>query len=181
MWIYFLKKLSNLSQIYIGFVDMDQTEFSKTIKILHIDNTMEYKDSIILSFLNQQETFIQRSCLRTSKKNDRARCKHHHILDFVSVQLLSTSYPEKLRGEAAFTSTYVINHLPSSVCKTSPSLNVYSVLFLPTLTLKFFCCSYFILLHSHEHTKLKHRVHLCCFLGYETEHKVFCCWAPISK
>ena len=39
----------------------------------------------------------------------------------------------------------------------------------------------FVLLHPHEHTKLEPHAHLCCFLGYGTEHKKFRCWDPISQ
>ena len=42
-WIYFLKYLSSLYQIYVYFANMVHTQFSSTIKILHTDNAMEYK------------------------------------------------------------------------------------------------------------------------------------------
>ena len=47
-WIYFLKHLYELSQIYISFAKMIKTQFSSVIKILRIDNAMEYRDSSFL-------------------------------------------------------------------------------------------------------------------------------------
>ena len=65
-WIYFLKHRSELSQIYIDFATMITTQFSCTIKILRTDNAMEYQDSVLLQFLKQQGTIVQRSYPHTS-------------------------------------------------------------------------------------------------------------------
>ncbi|KAL4010710.1 hypothetical protein IC575_027725 [Cucumis melo] len=180
-WIYFLRNRSSLYQIYVDFANMIQTQFSSKIKILRTDNAMEYKDSRFLSFLAQQGTLIQRSCPHTSQQNGRAERKHRHILDSVRAQLLSGSCPEKFWGEAALTSVYVINRLPSQVIHNiSPFERLYGTP--PTYShLKVFGCACFVLLHSHEHTKLEPRARLCCFLGYGTEHKGFRCWDPISQ
>ncbi|KAL0534904.1 hypothetical protein IC582_029203 [Cucumis melo] len=126
-----------------------------------------------LSFLAQQGTLIQRSCPHTSQQNGRAERKHRHILDSVRAQLLSASCSEKFWGEAALTSVYVINRLPSQVIyNVSPFEQLYGTS--PSYSnLKVFGCACFVLLHSHEHTKLEPRARLCCFLGYGTEHKGF--------
>ena len=52
-WIYFLKHRSELPQIYITFANMVKTQFSCAIKVLRIDNAMEYRDSSLLQFLNK--------------------------------------------------------------------------------------------------------------------------------
>ncbi|KAA0049720.1 Retrovirus-related Pol polyprotein from transposon TNT 1-94 [Cucumis melo var. makuwa] len=114
-------------------------------------------------------------------KNGRAERKHRHILDSLRVLLLSTSCPEKFWGEAALTSVYTINRLPSFVLQNiSPFERLYGTP--PNYSnLKVFCCASFVLLHPHEHTKLEPRACLCCFLGYDTEHKGFRCWDPLSN
>ncbi|KAL0540368.1 hypothetical protein IC582_024605 [Cucumis melo] len=180
-WIYFLKHRSALSRTYIEFANMIRTQFSCPIKTLRIDNALEYKDSTLLSFLSQQGTLVQRSCPHTSQQNGRAERKHHHILDSVRALLLSASCPEKFWGEAALTSVYTINRLPSSVLQNiSPFEKLYGTP--PNYSnLKTFGCACFVLLHPHEHTKLEPRARLCCFLGYGTEHKGFRCWDPLSN
>ncbi|TYK10332.1 Retrovirus-related Pol polyprotein from transposon TNT 1-94 [Cucumis melo var. makuwa] len=178
-WIYFLKHRSELSRTYIEFANMIRTQFSCPIKTLRTDNALEYKDSTLLSFLSQHGTLVQRSCPHTSQQNGRAERKHRHILDSVQALLLSASCPEKFWGEAALTSVYTINHLPSSVLQNiSPFERLYGTP--PNYSnLKVFDCACFVLLHPHEHTKLKPRARLCCFLGYGTEHKGFRCWDPL--
>ncbi|KAA0047306.1 Retrovirus-related Pol polyprotein from transposon TNT 1-94 [Cucumis melo var. makuwa] len=180
-WIYFLKHRSALSRTYIEFANMIRTQFSCPIKTLRTDNALEYKDSTLLSFLSQQGTLVQRSCAHTSQQNGRAERKHRHILDSVRALLLSASCPEKFWGEAALTSVYTINRLPSSVLQNiSPFEKLYGTP--PNYSnLKTFGCACFVLLHPHEHTKLEPRARLCCFLGYGTEHKGFRCWDPLSN
>src|SRR5262249_6024238 len=147
--------------------------------ILRIDNAMEYKDSTLLHFLKQQGTIIQRSCPHTSQQNGHAECKHRHILDSVRAQLLSASCPEKFWGEAALTSVYTINRVPTLVLHNlSPFERLYGT---PPdySTLKVFGCACFVLLHPSEHTKLEPCARLCCFLGYGLEHKGYRCWDPL--
>ncbi|KAL4028792.1 hypothetical protein IC575_012003 [Cucumis melo] len=69
---------------------------------------------------------------------------------------------------------------PTVIHNISPFERLYGTP--PTYShLKVFGCACFVLLHSHEHTKLEPRARLCCFLGYGTEHKGFRCWDPISQ
>ena len=160
---------------------MIRTQFSCPIKTLRTDNALEYKDSTLLSFLSQQGTLVQRSCPHTSQQNGRAERKHRHILESVRALLLSASCHENFCGEAALTSVYTINRLPSYVFQnTSPFERLYGTS--PNYSsLKVFGCACFVLLHSPEHTKLEPRARLCFFLGYSTEHKGFRCWDPLSR
>ena len=54
---------------------------------------------------------------------------------------------------------------------TSPSYSSFHV----------FDCSCFVLLQSHEHSKLEPRSRLCYFLGYGIEHKSYHYWDLISQ
>ncbi|KAJ9545599.1 hypothetical protein OSB04_025306 [Centaurea solstitialis] len=59
-WIYLMKHRSELPHIYITFVRMILTQFSKPIKILRADNAMEYKESSLLLFLQSQAKCSER-------------------------------------------------------------------------------------------------------------------------
>ena len=95
--------------------------------------------------------------------------------------LIASSCPERTWGEAALTAVYIINRLPSTVLgNTSPFQSLYNTT--PDYNfLKVFGCACFVLLQSHEYSKLEPRARLCCFLGYSTEHKGYRCWDPISQ
>ena len=180
-WVYFMKHKSELCQIYKNFVVMIKTQFSYTIQTLRTDNAMEYQDSTLLQFLASQGTVVQRSCPYTSQQNGRAERKHRHILDSVRAQLLSASCPEKFWGEATLTAVHTINCLPTLVLgNLSPFERLHGKP-PPYSYLKPFGCTCFVLLPSHERTKLQPRARLCCFLGYGLEHKGYRCWDPISN
>ena len=180
-WIFMMKNRHELPQIYINFAKMIKTQFSKTIKVFRRDNAMEYRDSKLLSFLGEQGTLSEFSCPYTSQQNGRAERKHRHILDSVRAMLISASCPERVWGEACLTAVHIINRLPSSVLgNVSPFERLYHTT--PDYnSLKVFGCACFVLLQSHEYTKLEPRARLCCFLGYGNEHKGFRCWDPISQ
>ena len=127
---------------------------------------MEYKDSHFLSFITHQGSLIQCSCPHTSQQNRRDERKHRHILDSVRAQLLSVACPEKLWGEDALTSVYVINRLPSQVIHNVSSFEQLYGTFLSYSNLKVFGCACFVLLLPHEHTKLELRARIYCFLRY---------------
>uniref|UniRef100_A0A2N9FEM3 CCHC-type domain-containing protein n=1 Tax=Fagus sylvatica TaxID=28930 RepID=A0A2N9FEM3_FAGSY len=95
--------------------------------------------------------------------------------------LISASCPERFWGEAALTAVYTINRLPSSALQNvTPFERLYGT---PASysSLRVFGCACFVLLQSHEHSKLEPRSRLCCFLGYGIEHKGYRCWDPISQ
>jgi hypothetical protein len=160
---------------------MISTQFSKTVKIFCADNAMEYRDSQFLNFIHTQGTIIQRSCAGTSQQNGRAERKHRHILDSVRAFLISASCPERFLGEATLTAVYTINRLPSSALQNvTPFERLYNTpASYSSLCIFGYAC--FVLLQPHEHSKLEPQSRLCCFLGYEIEHKGYRCWDPISQ
>jgi hypothetical protein len=127
---------------------------------------MEYRDSQFLDFIHTQDTIIQRSYTGTSQQNGRAERKHRHILDSIRGFLISASCPERFFffGEAALTTVYTINRLPSSALQNvTPFEHLYGT---PASysSLRVFRCACFVLLQPHEHFKLEPRSRLCCFL-----------------
>ncbi|GKV50192.1 hypothetical protein SLEP1_g56905 [Rubroshorea leprosula] len=85
------------------------------VPVLRTDNATEYLGTKLQSFLKEQGTLPQQSCPYTSEQNGRAERKHRHILDSVRALLISSSCPERFWGEAALTTAYLINRIPSSV------------------------------------------------------------------
>jgi hypothetical protein len=103
---------------------------------------------------------------------------------YLTLLRLSAFLPHVLNvsgGKATLTVVYTINRLPSSALQnfssfehlygTPPSYSSLCVL----------DCACFVLLQSHELSKLEPRSHLCCVLGYEIEHKGYRSWDPISQ
>jgi hypothetical protein len=104
-----------------------------------------------------------------------------HILDTIRVLLFFAYIPEHFWGEAILNAIYTINRVPSP---TTFNKSPYELLYgspPDCQSLCIFGCVCFVLLSPYECTKLEHRSHLCCFLGYGIEHKGHRCYDPISK
>uniref|UniRef100_A0A2N9GWD9 Integrase catalytic domain-containing protein n=1 Tax=Fagus sylvatica TaxID=28930 RepID=A0A2N9GWD9_FAGSY len=85
------------------------------------DNAQEYHDKSFLSILDSNGTLPHYSCPYTSQQNGHAERKFRHILDVVRTLLISASIPERFWGEAALTTVYTINRIPSPTThKKSP-------------------------------------------------------------
>jgi hypothetical protein len=124
---------------------------------------MEYRDSQFLDFIHIQGTIIQRSCAGATQQNGRAERKHCYILDSVRTFLIFASCP------------YTINRLPSSALQNVTSFERLYDTPASYSSFRVFGCACFVLLQLHEHSKLEPRSRLCCFLGYEIEHKGYRC------
>jgi hypothetical protein len=176
-----LKHHSDLVPVFQTFHKMIQTQFSRTIKVFWSDNAQEYHDKSFHSILDSNGTLSHYSYPYTSQQNGRAERKLCHILDAVRTLLISASVPERFWGEAALTTVYIINRIPSPTThKKSPFDLLYDKL--PDYSsLRVFDCVCFVSLPSHERNKLKPRSRVCCFLGYGISQKGFRCYDPISR
>ena len=150
---------------------MIKTQFSQSIKVFHTDNAMKYKDNEFLDFLHKHGIICHRSCPGTSQQNGRAERKHKHILEIVHFLLISASCPECFWGEAALTVVYTVNRIPSIVINNQSSYERLYGISPNYHQLKVFGCACFVLLQSHERTKLELRVHLRCLLRYGIKYK----------
>jgi hypothetical protein len=160
---------------------MVQTQFFQNIKNFRSHNAMEYRKSTFHTTLKKNDTLPHLSCPKIYQQNGRVECKHRHILDTIRALLLSTSIPEHFCEEAALTTVYTITRFPSP---TTSNRSPYELLYSSPpyyQSLCIFGCVCFVLLSPHERTKLEPRSRLCCFLGYDIQHKGYCCYDPISK
>ena len=94
--------------------------------------------------------------------------------------MLSSKVPAPFWGEAVLTIAHAINRIPSpTISNQTPFERLFGS---PPhyQRLWSFGSAYFILLQPHEHKKLKHHSHLCCFLGYSKTQKGYRCYDPIA-
>lgn len=80
-----------------------------------IGQCLEYKQTAFLDILKQDGTLPHSPCPGTSPKNGTAEHKHRRILDTVCALLIFASIPEQFWGEAALTTVYTINRMPSLI------------------------------------------------------------------
>ena len=67
-WIFYMKRHSELLQVYCNFAKMVETQFFKRIKIFRSDNALEYTQYTFQAILHCYDTIHQLTCLGTSSK-----------------------------------------------------------------------------------------------------------------
>ena len=120
------------------------------------------------------------SCPHTPTQNGTTERKHRHIIETALSLLKKASMPHKFWDEAACTTVYLINRMPTPLLKfKSP----YQLLFNQDLDYSFlrtFGCMCYPYLHPYAATKLDSRSECCTFLGYSAFHHGYRCISMTS-
>lgn len=61
-WVYLMKDRSELSPIFVSFLNEIKNQFGKIIEVLKNDNAKEYFSSALSSFLSSQGILQQSTC-----------------------------------------------------------------------------------------------------------------------
>ena len=180
-WIYPMRLKSEVFTHFRNFTNMVRNLFNSSVKIFQSDGGTEYVNSHFDNLCSDLGIHHHRSCPHTPQQNGLVECKHRHIADMTRTLLIVAHAPLSLWVEAALTSVYLINLLPTPLLKwPSP----YSVLFQKDLTydhLRPFGCACFPFLGSYVTQKLLPHSTECVFLGYSTHHKGYRCLDPVTQ
>lgn len=81
-WVYFLKYKNEVSEIFKEFHQLILTQYNSKIKVLRIDNGMEYVNSQFDQFFKKKEPSIKPRH-ETSQQNGVSERKNRHILNII--------------------------------------------------------------------------------------------------
>ncbi|CAN1245557.1 Retrovirus-related Pol polyprotein from transposon RE1 [Linum grandiflorum] len=180
-WIYFIRFKSELLMAAQEFVQMIQTQFQKTVKMIRSDPGGEFSSRPLHQFYKEHGILYQMSCPGVSEQNGLVERKHRHVLDLTRALLLESKVPATFWQEAVHTVIYLINR------QITPTLNDVSPLYAlysrqPAYDrLRIFGCVCFVLLPPQERTKLTTKTARCVFLGYSDNHKGYMCYDPALR
>jgi hypothetical protein len=173
-WIYFLKHKHEVFSTFKSFHMMISNQFNGCLTIFRSDSGGEYLSNEFKSYLENFGILHQKSCPKTPQQNGLAERKHRHIIETTRTLLISQNIPKNLWAEAALTSVYLINRLPSkNLNKISPFEKLYDKE--PDYSrLRIFGCKCFVLTDKND--KLSPKAIPCAFLGYSETQKGFRCY-----
>lgn len=136
---------------------------------------------IFETFLKNNGIGFRHPCPHTSQQNGIIERKHHDIVEMGLTLLAQASMPMKYWWDAFYTSTYIINRLPTPVLNNlSPWEKAYN-LSLDYTFLKVFGCACFPFLRPYQTHKFQLHSTKCVFLGYSEHHKGYKCLSSSGR
>ncbi|CAN0899653.1 Retrovirus-related Pol polyprotein from transposon RE1 [Linum grandiflorum] len=108
-WIYFLRMKSELEAVATEFVNMIQTQFSKSVKIIRSDTEGEFNSASLHAFYKSHGILSQQSCPGVPQQNGLVERKHRHVLKLARAILLHSGVPSQFWVEAVHIVVHLIN------------------------------------------------------------------------
>ncbi|CAM8901857.1 unnamed protein product [Rhodiola kirilowii] len=177
VWIYLMKRKSEVADLLIQFFALVNTQFERKIKVLRSDNGGEFFSQKLVQFLSSKGCVHQTSCAYTPQQNGVVERKHRHILNVARALRLHASVPKCFWGDCVMTAAYIINRTPTPLLGGKAP---YEVLFgaAPSLAhMRVFGCLCYVSSIPKFRDKFDPRAYPCVFLGYpygKKAYKVYC-------
>lgn len=168
VWVYLLLDKTEVTSMFMSFLAMVRTQYSKTVKIVRSDNGTEF--NAMARYFFEQGIQFQKSCVGTPQQNGRVERKHRHILNVARSLLFQGNLPTSFWGEAILTAAYLINRTPTSLLN---NISPYEKLVgsPPSYSnLRVFGCLCFAHIQKHG-DKFAPRSRKCIFIGYPYDKK----------
>ncbi|CAA7029694.1 unnamed protein product [Microthlaspi erraticum] len=175
LWVYPLRRKSEVFSKFLHFYSHIQTQFNSPIKAFQCDNGGEYNNTDFHKFFDTNGIQVRFSCPHTSQQNGKSERMIRTINNSIRSLLFQAKLSPAYWVEALHVAVHLINILPSSAIQNQVP---YTLLFQKPPTydhLKVFGCLCFPNLnHSNLH-KLSPRTTPCLFLGYPSQHRGYRC------
>ena len=178
---YLMKEKSEVAHLLRSFIALVQTQFNKQVKVVRIDNAIEFKSRLMKVFYQEKGITHQTSCVDTPQQNGQVEWKHRHILNMAQTLHFQASLPLDFWGECALTSAYLINRTPSILLGgKTPYEIIYQIK--PTYDhIKAFCSLCYAQSQIKGGDKFASRSRHCIFMGYPYGKKLGSCMIQKHK
>jgi hypothetical protein len=123
------------------------------------------------NFLQDNDIVHQTTCISTPEQNGVAERKNRHILEVTRCLLFVVNVPKYLWGEAAQTTTYLINRMPLRAVDFSTLIEMLTGTTSFKISPKKFGCMYFVHNTSLSTSKFDVKSYKCVFVGYSSGKK----------
>ena len=171
--VYLLKDRTKVLSTIRKFLQEVTTQYAWSPKVLQTDNASKLVSMYI---------FWQTSCPHTFQQNGVAERKHRHILDMTRTFLYEMGVPHEFWADTILTSTFHINHLPSTPLGGKVPLRRLhldrKLFYLPPCV---FGCIAFAQDHSANKSNIAPHAVRGLFVGYLRNQKVYRIYLPHDR
>ncbi|KAL5795724.1 hypothetical protein ACOSQ2_000544 [Xanthoceras sorbifolium] len=166
VWVYFLKKKSEVFDTFRKWKAMVENETGLKIKRLRSDNGGEYRDSRFREFCANSGIKMEKTVPMTPQQNGVAERMNRTLNERARSMRLHAGLPKMLWAEAVNTAAYLINRGPSVPLDGGIPEEVWSGKEVNISHLRVFGCISYVHIDSAERSKLDGKSNKCVFVGY---------------
>ena len=181
LWVYPIKKKSDVYPVFKEFKAQVELETGKRIKCLRTDNGGEYTDGDFLTFCKQEGIKRQFTVAHTPQQNGVAERMNRTLLERTRAMLRTAGLAKSFWAEAVRTACYVINRSPSTAIDLKTPMEMWKGKPGDYSSLHVFGCPVYVMYNSQERTKLDPKSRKCIFLGYADNVKGYRLWDPAAR
>ncbi|GJW26607.1 ribonuclease H-like domain-containing protein [Tanacetum coccineum] len=173
VWVYPLRKKSDLFDVFVSFRTYVNNQFNVDIKALQCDHGGEYDNTRFHDLFRQNGKQFRFSYPRTSQQNGKSERMLRTINNLIRTLLFQAHIPPSYWVEALNMAAHLLNILPSTAINNEiPFTKLYNQT--PTYDhLHVFGCLCYP--HVNVTHKLQPRSTRCIFLGYPVNHRGYRC------
>ncbi|KAL5823214.1 hypothetical protein ACOSQ4_021114 [Xanthoceras sorbifolium] len=166
VWVYFLKKKSEVFDTFRKWKAMVENETGLKIKRLMSDNGGEYRDSRFREFCANSGIKMEKTVPMTPQQNGVAERMNRTLNERARSMRLHAGLPKMLWAEAVNTAAYLINRGPSVPLDGGIPEEVWSGKEVNISHLRVFGCISYVHIDSAKRSKLDAKSKKCVFVGY---------------
>ena len=126
VWLYVLKNKLEAFQKFREWHTLVGNQLGTKLKVLRTDNGLEFVSEQFNEFCRKIGIKRHKTVPHTPQQNGLAERMNRTILERVRCMLLSAGLPKTFWGEAANTTTYLINRCPSSALDFKTPMEAWS-------------------------------------------------------
>ncbi|KAG8481238.1 hypothetical protein CXB51_026069 [Gossypium anomalum] len=180
-WIFFLKQKSDVFEAFGKFKAMVENQVGCRIKILRIDNGVEYLSDRFKRLCEQAGIHHQLTTVYTPQQNGVCERKNRTVMNMARCLLFQSKLPNSFWAEAINSLVYLLNKLPTHTVKDKTPFEAWHGLKPSVAHLKVFGCVCYVLVPAERRTKLEKRSVPCIFVGYSSDKKGYRLYDPSTR
>lgn len=177
-WIYFMKKKSEVTDVFWKFKAWIENQSSCKIKVLRSDNGKEYTSDQFREFLAHAGIEHQKTLSYSPQQNRVSERKNRSAMEMARCLLFEKELPKRFWAEAVNTAIYLQNRLPTKAVLGKTPFEAWFGYKPSVAHLKVFGCLCYTWIPGQKRGKLDSKAQVGVFVGYSNVSKGYRIYDP---